>query len=96
MFLPPRPVPPGLDTLSVAEACSLREALAAVRLSVEPRLRLLEVPGPRHPARLATQQLQLRVREEFLAEFGPGVLPLPNSAEESPLWAALKMSPQCI
>jgi uncharacterized protein YidB (DUF937 family) len=43
---------------------------------------------------LATQQLQLRVREEFLAGFGPGMLPLPDSAEGSPLWAALKMSPR--
>jgi hypothetical protein len=34
------------------------------------------------------------VREEFLAEFGPGMLPLPDSPEGSPLWAALEMSPR--
>ncbi len=94
MFLPPRPLPPALDTLSVVEARSLRAALAAVRPVPEPRLRLLEIPGPRHAPRSIPQQLQLRVREEFLAEFGPGMLPLPDSAEGSPLWAALEMSPR--
>jgi hypothetical protein len=34
------------------------------------------------------------VREEFLAGFGAGVFPLPESPEGSPLWAALKMSPR--
>ena len=94
VFLPPRPVPPNWDPLSVEEARFLREALAAMRSPPEPRLRLLEVPGPRSPPRSVPQQLQLRVREEFLAGFGPGVLPLPDSAEGSPLWTALKMSPR--
>jgi hypothetical protein len=94
LFFPPRPMPPALDSLSVAEVRSLREALEGVRLFPEPRLRLLEVPGPRLPPRSATQQLQFRVREEFLAAFGPGMLPLLDSAEGSPLWVALKMSPR--
>ncbi|WNG50872.1 hypothetical protein F0U60_47170 [Archangium minus] len=94
VFLPPRPVPPSLGTLSVTEARILLETLTAVQPSPEPRLRLLEVAGPRHPPQYATQQFQLQVRKEFLAGFGSGVLPLPDSAEGSPLWAALKMSPR--
>lgn len=94
VFFPPRPVPPELGTLSVAEARLLREALEVVRPSSEPRLRLLEVPGPRAPPRSVIQPLQLRMREEFIAEFGPGVLPLSNSPEGTPLWAALKMAPR--
>lgn len=93
VFLPPRPVPPALEALSIAEARYLREALV-VRLSPEPRLRLIEGTRPMRPSRSATRQLQLQVREEFLDEFGPGTLPLPDSAEGSPLWAALKMSPR--
>jgi uncharacterized protein YidB (DUF937 family) len=34
------------------------------------------------------------VGEEFLAGFGPGLLPLPDAVEDSPLMAALKMSPR--
>jgi uncharacterized protein YidB (DUF937 family) len=36
----------------------------------------------------------VRVREEFLAGFGPGLLPLSEAVDDSPLLAALRMSPR--
>ncbi|HYO55172.1 AHH domain-containing protein [Archangium sp.] len=36
---------------------------------------------------------ELRLREEYLARYGPSRLPLPQSLESSPLFLALKLSP---
>jgi hypothetical protein len=94
VFLPARPLPPAFDLMSIEEALSLSEALAAVRVPPTPRLHLVESPGPRRSARPATAQAGLQLREEFLAGFGPGLLPLPETLDDSPLLAALKMSPR--
>jgi len=37
---------------------------------------------------------QLRLRAEFLARYGPPLLPMPESLERSPLFMALKLSPR--
>ncbi|WP_375765452.1 hypothetical protein NR798_27485 [Archangium gephyra] len=80
--------------MSMEEARSLREALPLARATPRPRLRLVETPGPRRLVRPVTDQAGLRVGEEFLAGFGPGLLPLPDDVGDSPLLAALKMSPR--
>jgi len=80
--------------MSLEEARSLREALAPVRVPPNPRLRLLESPGPRRSALSASDPLELRLREEFLAGFGHGLLPPREVLDDSPLLVALKMSPR--
>jgi hypothetical protein len=37
---------------------------------------------------------ELRLRTEFLARYGPGLLPMPDSIERSPLFMALRLSPR--
>jgi hypothetical protein len=37
---------------------------------------------------------EARLRAEFLARYGPGLLPLPDSLERSPLFMALRLSPR--
>lgn len=94
VFLPPRELPPAFDVMSMGEARFLREALALSMPTPRPRLRLVETPSSsrlRHPA---TARAGPRVREEFLAGFGTGLLPLPDAVDDSPLLAALKMSPR--
>jgi len=94
VFLPPRSLPAAFDVMSMEEARSLREALSLAGTRPRPHLRLVETPGPRRLVRPGTAQAGLRVGEEFLAGFGPGLLPLPDAVEDSPLLAALKMSPR--
>ncbi len=94
VLVPARPIPPRLGLMSLEEASSLREALAIVQVPPNPRLRLLESPRPRRSALSASDQLELRLREEFLAGFGPGLLPKREMLDESPLLVALKMSPR--
>ncbi len=94
VFFPPRPLPLAFDVMSMEEARSLREALPVASATHRLHLRLVETPGPRRQLRPASTQAGLQVREEFLAGFGPGLLPLPQAVEDSPLLAALKMSPR--
>lgn len=94
VFLPPGARPPVFDVMSRAEARSLREALSLSTVTSQPRLRLVELPGSRRLMHPTTAQAGLRVREEILAGFGPGLLPLPEAVDDSPLLAALKMSPR--
>jgi len=42
----------------------------------------------------APARWEARLRAEFLARYGPGLLPLPDSLERSPLFMALRLSPR--
>jgi len=42
----------------------------------------------------APARWEAKLRAEFLARYGPGLLPLPDSLERSPLFMALRLSPR--
>jgi hypothetical protein len=86
-------LPPGLalEALRVEEVRSLLTAFASLHTPPSPRLRLLESPGG-GLARGAVTRAEAKLREEFLNQFGPELLPLPESLASSRLLLALQLS----
>jgi hypothetical protein len=85
---------PALEQVRIEEA---RAVLAALYKSLPPReksrLRLvLSSAGTSQDQQPA--EWELRLREEYLSRYGPPLLPLPQSLENSPLFLALKLSPR--
>jgi hypothetical protein len=82
-----------MERLSVQEIRSLRVAFASFRPRATPRLRLMvESPGATGPGQGPSSPWELRLREDFLSQYGPALLPLPESLETSRLYLALKLS----
>ncbi len=80
---------PAWETLSPEEA---RAVLAGFHQA------LRHTPVPRFQRALASEgapaEWELRLRQEFLAKYGPSRLPLPGSLEHSRLFLALQRSPR--
>jgi hypothetical protein len=91
LFLPPLPPNSSLELLSVEEVRPLLTAFISLHPPLRPRLRLLESPGL-GPTRAAATPAETRLREEFLNQFGPTLLPLPESLASSRLLLALQLS----
>jgi len=86
---------PSLDQekLSVEEIRPLVAAFMSFRPRATPRLRLmLESPGKTGSGQGTAAPWELRLREEFLSQFGPALLPVTESLETSRLYLALKLS----
>jgi len=86
---------PSLDQerLSVEEIRPLLAAFMSFRPRATPRLRLmLESPGRTGSGQGTATPWELRLREEFLSQYGPALLPVPESLETSRLYLALKLS----
>ena len=91
------PVAPNfaLERLRVEEARTLLSAFhESFRLVESPRARnrLVLVSAGAREGRPA--EWELRLREEYVARFGPPLLPMPPSLERSRLYLALKLSPR--
>ncbi len=84
------PLPADL-TLQALEVEEVRQLLAEFLQSFPEVARLQVVPVLASPSG-APPALERRLRAEFLARYGPGRLPLPDSLQHSPLVMALKMS----
>jgi hypothetical protein len=91
LFLPPLPPNLALELLSVEEVRPLLTAFASLHPPLQPRLRLLESPGL-GLARGAATPAETKLREEFLNQFGPALLPLSESLASSRLLLALQLS----
>ncbi|WP_239470149.1 AHH domain-containing protein [Archangium violaceum] len=87
---------PALERLRVQEARTVLAAfdesfrVAEKRPLPRPRLVLVSAgSGGEPPA-----EWEARLREEYLSRFGPSLLPMPRSLEQSRLFLALKLSPR--
>jgi hypothetical protein len=86
------PAPAGL-TLGALREEEARELLAAFHQAF-PEVPPFElVPALATPAG-GPARWEVRLRAEFLARYGPPLLPMPASLERSPLFMALKLSPR--
>jgi hypothetical protein len=86
------PVPPD-PTHAVLREEEARALLAAFHQAF-PEIPPFEViPALASPTG-APARWELRLRAEFLARYGPPLLPMPRSLEHSPLFMALKLSPR--
>jgi hypothetical protein len=84
---------PDLEKLSVAEIRPLLVAFDSFRPRASHRLRLMrESPGAVGSGQGLAAPWELRLREDFFSQFGPAVLPVPESLEASRLYLALKLS----
>ncbi|HZI07175.1 MAG TPA: hypothetical protein VEZ71_24365 [Archangium sp.] len=92
LSFPASPPHPGLEKLSVEELRPLLAAFGSFRPPAHPRLQLLESPGAVGPAQGPASPWEPRLREEFLSQYGPALLPVPESLESSRLSLALKLS----
>ena len=92
LSFPASPPLPGLEKLSVEELRPLLAAFGSFQPPAHPRLRLLESPGAVGPVQGPASPWGLRLREEFLSQYGPALLPVPESLESSRLSLALKLS----
>jgi hypothetical protein len=86
------PVPSGLPHVSLRED-EARALLAAFHQAFPEVPPFEVVPALASPAG-APARWELRLRAEFLARYGPPLLPMPESLERSPLFMALKLSPR--
>ncbi|WP_309891159.1 hypothetical protein [Archangium sp.] len=81
------------ERLSVEEIRPLLAAFMSFRPRATPRLRLmLETPGGTGSSQGTAAPWELRLREEFVSQYGPALLPMPESLETSRLYLALKLS----
>nr|WP_239470250.1 AHH domain-containing protein [Archangium violaceum] len=82
-----------LEHLSVEEA---RKALVALydSLPLKEKSRLRLVLASAGTSQNQPAEWEVRLREEYLSRYGPPLLPLPQSLENSPLVLALKLSPR--
>jgi hypothetical protein len=86
------PAPPhaALEVLPVEQVHALlADFLAGIEFPSQPRVIPVVASSARAPA-----PWEARLRAEFLARYGPGLLPLPGSLERSPLFMALRLSPR--
>ncbi|MFY0566416.1 hypothetical protein ACN28E_21625 [Archangium lansingense] len=82
-----------MEKLSVEEIRPLLSAFGFFRPPARPRLRLMmELPGATSPGQPRAASWELRLREEFLSQYGPALLPVPESLESSRLTLALRLS----
>ncbi|MDC0711746.1 hypothetical protein POL68_24975 [Stigmatella sp. ncwal1] len=88
----PEAMPPGMQRVSLPEAQAMLTALHESFLKERPRIRVIVPPGG--AARSAEQAWERRLREEWVSRWGPLVLPLTGSVEQSRLWQALRLSPE--
>jgi hypothetical protein len=79
-----------LEALPVEDA---RALLAGFLECIETPLPLPVIPAMASSTH-AHAPWEARLRAEFLARYGPGLLPLPDSLERSPLFMALRLSPR--
>jgi hypothetical protein len=79
-----------LETLPVEDA---RALLASFLECIETPSHLPVIPAMDSSTH-AHAPWEARLRAEFLARYGPGLLPLPGSLERSPLFMALRLSPR--
>jgi hypothetical protein len=86
----PVPLDPALETVTVEE---VRSVLADFLQCVEDTSQLQVLPVLASSTR-GLAPWEARLRAEFLARYGPGLLPLPGSLERSPLFMALRLSPR--
>ncbi len=86
----PTPPNPAWETLQVEEA----QALLASFLQSLPEDPQFQILRTRAPPVGAPAPWEARLRVEFLARYGPPLLPLPPSLERSPLFMALRLSPR--
>lgn len=87
------PAPAGLTLGAMQEEEEARALLAAFNEAF-PEVPPFEVVPVRASPVGAPARWQLRLRAEFLARYGPPLLPMPESLERSPLFMALKLSPR--
>ncbi|WP_257446444.1 hypothetical protein [Archangium lipolyticum] len=84
---------PDSEKLSLNEVRPLRVAFDSFQPRIGPRLRLMmESSGAIGAGPVPTAPWELRLREDFLSQFGPSLLPIPESLETSRLYLALKLS----
>lgn len=84
----PVPLRPAMEVLPVEDAHAL---LADFLECVETPSQLSVLPAMATSSR-AIAPWEARLRAEFFARYGSGLLPLPDSVERSPLFMALRMS----
>lgn len=90
---PASPSHPDMERLRVEEIRPLLAAFEAFRPPARARLRLLlESPAAASAGRGSAAPWELRLREDFLSQYGPALLPVPKSLETSLLYLALKLS----
>jgi hypothetical protein len=92
LLFPPRPRNTALEMLSLEDVRPLLAAFNSLGSLPRPRLRLLEVTGADRVGLGTVSPWESRLREEFLARFGPPLLPLPESLASSRLFLALQLS----
>lgn len=87
------PAPPhsALEVLAVEDVRALLEDFYKC---VEFPSQLPVIPAAAPSTRAPAPPSEARLRAEFLARYGPGLLPLPDSLERSPLFMALRLSPR--
>lgn len=86
----PVPLKPTLDEVTVEE---VRPVLADFFQCIEDASQLQILPALALSSR-GIAPWEARLRAEFLARYGPGLFPLPDSLERSPLFMALRLSPR--
>ena len=80
------------ETLSLAEVRPFLAAFHTLGLKSRARLHLLESPGADRAGQGSASSWERRMREEFISQFGPPLLPLPASLATSRLFLALQLS----
>ncbi|WP_309896915.1 hypothetical protein [Archangium sp.] len=84
-----------LERLRVEEARTVLAAFhESFRLAERPRARNRLVLVSAGAGEGGPAQWELRLREEYVARFGPPLLAMPQSLEQSRLYLALKLSPR--
>ncbi len=86
------PLPPDFALERFSEA----EALAVLAASYEafPEASEVQVLPAQARSRAPAAAWERRLLEEFIARYGQGRLPVPDSIQHSPLYRALKLSPR--
>jgi hypothetical protein len=93
LSFPTSPHQPGMEKLGLEEIRPLLAAFGSFRPPAHPRLRLMrEAPEFTSPHQRPPSPWESRLRGEFLSQYGPALLPLPESLESSRLSVALKLS----
>ncbi len=82
-----------MERLGLGEIRPLLAAFDSFRPPARPRLRLMrEWPGTLSLGQELAASWELQLREDFFSQYGPALLPLPESLETSRLYIALKLS----
>jgi hypothetical protein len=93
LSFPAAAVHPRMERLHQEEIGPLLTAFESFRPPARPRLRLMrEGPAAVGSGHEPAAPWELRLREDFFSQFGPSLLPLPESLETSRLATALKLS----